>query len=865
MSIINELAIKNLKSSKRRTILTIISIMLSGIMISAVYTFVVSFQDLLIRSEIKYSGYYYATFNDISTDQMKYIKEDPNIDQIMIEGIIGYSLLDQSNNKEKPYLLILEYNQSSFKNMPITLISGRLPTKSNEILISKQVMSDAKINYKVGDKLNLDIGDRTAGDTKLNLLNQLQSDEKLNINKSLNYTIVGIMEANKYEGYGSPNYSAITYLDQSEIDKNKNYNVSILTKNVKDIYKETELLATKMELTPTIINGQKYFHNVTYNETLLNLLGVSRDKNTKDFLLGVGTIIVVLIMIGSMGVIYNAFNISVTERRKQFGILLSIGSTKKQIIKMVLYETFIIGIIAIILGMAIGIFGVGIVLAIVNKLLINNTIINSGFRLVISPLMLLLSSFFIALTIFLSVIFPAIRISKISPIEAVRMNTDIRIKRKDVKTNSLTRKIFGIEGEIALKNIKRNRRKYRTTIFSLLISIVLFISFSSFLNYSFKSLSISDYKINYDIRIGFNNQDNKEINKFINEIRNIPEIDEIGVAKGAIVLLEIDEKSINNKNKDEFRKYDDGIYRAWISLATYDETYLNKYFKSINQNLNNYKENDVLLSNKIRIISEIEGKTIENKYTLPNAETNDLLELYYYSTKDEKVSFNFLTQVRVKATTKKLPLGCTNNTFIMITNNETFDNLYNKLDYKNNDIGIFITSKKYNKVANKINEIKNNYPTIELYVDNYAGDLESQRNYFIVIAIFLYGFIGLITLIGVTNIFNTITTNIYLRSREFAVLRSIGLTKKGFNKMLNYESIFYVLKALLYGVPISILVNYLLYHDFNKVFKMKMILPWNNILITIVSVFIIVSLTMLYASKKIKKTNIIDAIKNEVI
>jgi putative ABC transport system permease protein len=134
-----------------------------------------------------------------------------------------------------------------------------------------------------------------------------------------------------------------------------------------------------------------------------------------------------------------------------------------------------------------------------------------------------------------------------------------------------------------------------------------------------------------------------------------------------------------------------------------------------------------------------------------------------------------------------------------------------------------------------------------------------------IIAIFLYGFITLITLIGVTNIFNTITTNIYLRKRELAMLRSIGMTEQGFNKMLNFECLFYGLKALLYAIPVSLLINYLMYINFIKVMPIPFTIPYIPILISVIGVFSIVFITMIYAGSKVKKDNILETIKRENI
>lgn len=141
--------------------------------------------------------------------------------------------------------------------------------------------------------------------------------------------------------------------------------------------------------------------------------------------------------------------------------------------------------------------------------------------------------------------------------------------------------------------------------------------------------------------------------------------------------------------------------------------------------------------------------------------------------------------------------------------------------------------------------------------------MEQQRNLKLVIQIFLYGFIALISAIGIANIFNTISTNINLRRREFAMLKSIDMTDKSFKKMLNLECIFYGTKALFYGIPIGILICYFINQGFGNLVEFTFGLPWLSIIISIVAVYLVVFSTMIYSSRKVKKENIIDVLRNE--
>lgn len=157
------------------------------------------------------------------------------------------------------------------------------------------------------------------------------------------------------------------------------------------------------------------------------------------------------------------------------------------------------------------------------------------------------------------------------------------------------------------------------------------------------------------------------------------------------------------------------------------------------------------------------------------------------------------------------------------------------------------------------------------YKDTYyfGYDVKEQaqlmRNLKLIIEIFLYGFIVLISLIGVSNIFNTITTNVNLRRREFANLKSIGMTDKAFNKMMNLECLFYGTKSLLWGLPIGCAMCYLLSKAFESEIMFMFKIPWSSIAIVIVAVYLIVFMTMKYAKGKIKKENIIDVLRDDNI
>lgn len=157
--------------------------------------------------------------------------------------------------------------------------------------------------------------------------------------------------------------------------------------------------------------------------------------------------------------------------------------------------------------------------------------------------------------------------------------------------------------------------------------------------------------------------------------------------------------------------------------------------------------------------------------------------------------------------------------------------------------------------------LDNNLSTLRLY--DAAASNESDRMLITVINVFSYGFIVLISLISVANVFNTVSTNISLRRREIGMLKSIGLSNKGLRRMMNFECIIYGARSLLWGLPAAAIMTYVIYRVSGTAYETEFYIPWYSILIAVGSVFAVVFATMMYATGKIKKDNPIDALKTE--
>ena len=848
MSILNRLTIKNLRLNKKRTIVTIIGIILSTALMVGIGLLFSSFQDLMIRDTIGYSGKYEAKYNDVDLIKLNDIK-NKNF-TYFYEKPIGFSKIE-SSNEYKPYMYITSVNREYFDELK--LIEGDIPKNENEIVISNHVITNGGLDYKVGDIVTFTYGSRNIDGNITLANNELVDGEFLTNGGTHTYKIVGIVDRSNFESYSASGYTAFTVDVNSD---NGNVNLYVMFNKNKNIIKQSEELAKELN----------YNGDINYNSTLLALYGESTYGNVMSSMGGMMIIMLSLVSIGCIIVIYNSFAISVMERKKEFGLLSSIGATKRQLSHTVFFEAVVVGVIGIILGILGAYIGIGCVILIINNLI--SDMLEYKLHLVTNPLFIIIPVIFMIIVIGVSAFIPSRRASKVSPIEAIRQNDDIKINKKKIRTSKLVLKLFGIEGEIALKNIKRNKKKYRVTIVSLFISIVLFISFSSYMNYTLNTASSVMGEVPYDYRISyFGDDNNKEALDKINEIVKSSDVKEyVSYSVGNLSIIG------NYTYSDEYLDFyksaygDDGIkalnnlkYQNIYILVLDDNSY-NKYKKLIGLD----KDSAILL-NRFKGVSYGNNKRVN--YDIPVINNGDInIKICNFDDNDEDVD------------TTKYCNKYIDNIFVT---NKSFD-LIEEFSYMD-DFKLIVNKKLYDSISdggadftqfNIISDNTNNIDKLTKELDkynnvNYINIKESMKqtnNLILVVKILMYGFISLVTLIGVTSVFNTISTSMALRKREFAVLRSIGLTRGGFNKMLFFESLFFGMKSLIFALPVSIGVTILIHYSLADMVSIStIIIPWKAIIISIVSVFIIVLLTMMYSSSKIKKHNIIEQIREENI
>ena len=831
MNILNKLGVKNLKLNKKRSVVTTIGIILAVALICAASNMFTSVQKTLVSATVNHGGYYHLKLIDIDSGDVRKISNNRDIKDLNLIYDVGFSDLKESKNYKKPYLhLYSMYDKDTFSNMSYKLKEGKFPENNDEVVISEWIIENAEVPYKVGDTLFLEIGDRVynTGEKVLSKNAYQSGEEKLEKKFSKKVTVVGILEkpGKDLERTNEAGYTIITM--------NENYDkldAYVSLKNPYE-YKKTfkELLGEEYK------NSSLANYKYQKNSELLRWEVFSVNDTVYRMLISIVIFGVSIICFTSVFCIRNSFAISMTEKIKMYGVLASVGATKKQIKKSVLFEAFLLGFIGIPIGILIGIVVDYFLIKICNTLLLPGTIQSGSFVLHISWIPVVISIVLGFITIYFSAISSARKASKINPIESIRGNNEVKIKAKKLKAPKIINKLFGIGGVIAYKNLKRSKRKYRTTVLSLISSIFIFITMSAFLDYGFDISDEYYIKADYNFIVQKQRGDKESLEKVLkcDDISNYTMLYEC-VDDGSGQLYILDKSKLNETFLDK---------DAIITIVATDSKSFERYVKKLGLNYEKVKDEGVLCDDYG--YSKKDGtKVLTRYYKYKNGDTINAK----YAENDISIKISKVTDIRLS--------GYEN---VYTTGGYLFVDVDNFKDIKFGEDRLLIDSSNPDKLEK---EILKEFKTFT--VSNLDQMAKYQKGVSLVLAIFMYGFIGVITLIGITNIFNTITANMKLRQKEFATLKSIGMTEKEFNKMINLETIFYSTKSLIWGIILGILGSIRVYEMFSTGFDSGYHFPLKAICLSIVFVFVIIFSIMKYSIKNISKQNIIETIRNENI
>ena len=896
MNILHRFTRKSLKANRSRTLVTIIGIVLSMALFTAVIEGAYSGQQYLVRTVEEADGRWLVQDSELTKEQAENLQATDGVTDSTVWQEVGWAEIG-SDNEYKPYLLVESVDENIENLLAIHLISGRMPENENEILLPSHLASNGNVHYHEGDTLKLELGNRMDedGNTLYPTVGMTMTAPEQIVNaKPHRYTVVGFYErfSHEVEDFACPGYMALTRGGGTG-----DYTVFCTIRH-------PSKLIQWLNDHPT--EGFRQTH-----EDLRRMNASFGSDNLNTVLYGFAGVLVFLIAFGSISLIYNSFSISVSERTRQFGILKSVGATKKQIRASVRYEALVLAAIGIPIGLIVGCAGIGITLYCLRDAFAAFTLTEMAtatqIKLVLHPVALLIAVAVCLVTTLISASIPARRAIRVSPIESIRQTADVKLKGKEVKTSRLTQKLFGFEGTMAAKNFKRNRKRYRSTVLSLFLSVVLFISASSFCAYlidTVTGVTMVDSNapdISY-FTIGENREDPEKVLQLLAEQDGVTDATYMEPTGGEFQLKadQLDEGAWphHTENEADWHK-DTAAYgylcflrdSAFRELCKVNHVDADAYFDpehptALVWNRNPYMDEkgairyyQLLDESKLPMeLCMIDGKEIDGYEFHDEVETDengDIVLVYYPVYENGETGWDAPKTFSVEEAGTEVfySLGEAIDTPIFGVNPNQLTLIYpysmeSAVLIEDNAIYqthfAFMTS-DHSKTRDAMKTALTDAGLDTDRLRDEAADATAIWMLVKVVNVFSYGFIILISLIAVANVFNTISTNVLLRRREFAMLRSIGLGSKGFHRMMNYECLIYGVKGLAWGLPAAIGMTYVIWRITAVTMEHSFYIPWYSIAIAVGSVFLVVFITMLYATGKLKQDNTIDALKNENI
>lgn len=884
MKLLNKLTLKNLRLNKVRTIVTIVGIMLSAALITVVSGMALSGRQTMIDAQMVYGGNYDVALDIIDNSVIETARNNRNVKNAFYKERLGYARTKNADGEICDYS-VLAMSENTYGNcFKIDLIKGKFPTNSGEAVVTKAFKTQDGKDVKIGDKITLDVGVLTDKDGNVldeeGIHNLLQKDfNKCSIIDTVKrtYTVTGIIERPKTsELYDPSNFSMIyTVSDEKapiEAIRTKHMNklyIAYTPQSEGDYLQNTaDILGFKADDMSNVISDEippedqqtSGINAYEFNSILLSMKGYGSNDATNTVIFSLAVIIIIIVMLASVFVIRNSFAISITEKTSMYGMLASVGATKRQIRRNVLFEGFILGLIGIPLGILLGLGVNAILITILNSVL--GDMLNGAKFVFVTPTIPIICAIVLsAVTIFCSSFFIALRASRIPPLVAIRGNKDIKVKNnKPYRTSKLTKKLFGVGGEIASKSLKRSRKKYRTTVISIVVSVAMFIAVSAFMDYGMTYTEHYYGKPDYSYMVsGIDTKQAQTIEK-------MPEIENyltVGLQYGHVSA----DVPVNECGENFLYDNADGTKSFGAEFLEFEHDTFVQICRELELDYNKVKGGVLVYSQVTPDNSEsgnsskpmkLFGKTAPTKLTVYGNDDNgnELIagKLKVSSVFDEipKSADSVIGEGTIFG--QGLIIGEQGVISPQLGEHECYITLY-------------ANTSNHTSLTNRIESMSGTGDS-ESYISifDYEENVRQFNAVMLIVGIFVYGFIGVISLIGLTNIFNTISTNMQLRSKEFASLKSIGMTKKEFNRMIRLESLMYGIKSLLIGIPLGIAGVFAIFSAFSVgSVPMSFVFPWKAILISIAVVFVAVWLIMKYSISKVNKQNIIETIRNDNI
>ena len=793
---VTKIAKNNIKYNKSKSILIILTIFLATTLLSSVAMVGLDWNEVNKRNVIQYYGSYHGLYGRV--DETKYEKIKSHID-IESTGIInGIGAIKEFDDETKISLSFVDENAAKLNSLE--LVQGKFPTNKNEIAIDDLALKKLGHEQKLNQTIEIEYEDYASGEVVIK-----------------DFIVTGITKSSE-TAQVKKSYSIIVsndYMNSTRDMSKENFNVFFTLKNVDNMsYDDMELIIDEI--------GENFGIKKVYTSVNENYINLSKpDPSVITSIV----VICLVIILSSILVIYNIFYLSIITKVQEFGKLRAIGTTKKQIKKIILREGMYLSTIAIPIGLVAGYF---ISEGIAKYLLLSDV---SASKWLIALVIGIIS----ITTVYISLIKPMKIASKVSIVEAVKYNGESTTKKK-------TRKGYDYinVSRLTKANLSSNKKRTYVTLLSLTLSGILFIVVSCALS-SMDAEKMAKLHSSHDIGIRLDNytfgdktSPNTELNilqkknllsdEFINELKEINGVKDVEVTsnmiKAEILNLEMEEDFYDIVGIDE--------------SAENDLEDMELYLQDGNIDLEKLKSGEEMILN-FSMYADMYDIKVGDTLSFKLYDGDDIIE------KDFKIQ------------------AITDGPGVFVIHNDIMDKLV-KTNTRHS-VGLTVEKNYYNEIKSYVESlVKSNENLDGSYID---VEIASSELVIKVTKVMGYSLVVLIGLIGFINLINSMITSIITRKKELGILQAIGLTNKQLVQMLNKEAMFYTSFMLIGSLTIGNVIGYIAVQAMRKTGMSYAIyvLPIRQMIIMVVCVVVAQLLLTYLISKNFNKESLIDRVR----
>lgn len=859
MKIINKLTWRHLWVNRRRTVITLFGIIISVAMVTAVFTSVGSLMRSLSDITAAYDGAWHAQYMNLQDKDVQTLSKQKNVKTIGLLADIGQMDCNTKEDSGRNETSIIAGNQNLFAINKMKPAAGRLPNNTRELMVTKSYLQRNKLNWKVGDTVTVQTTSYPTSAQEA----EATGGEPIVENRT--FTVCGILEVqNQLTGMdsafcGMDDTVAGGYTAQVQFSPLDNNTPTDIKAAAKALYGAEAVKAN---------DGTRFSTHTDY----LMYSGVQMNSEITRALYGFVAIILLIIILASVFMIYDSFAVSYQQRARYLGMLASVGATRTQKRGSVYFEGFILGCIGIPIGILCGIGGIAVTLRALSDSFMKTVMVATGdsirLHAVVDWKIIVFSALISALTIFISAWIPAHRASKITPIEALRQTNTVKVKKaKKLKTSRLRQKLFGFEDVLAVKNYKRNAKRSRTVVLALAVSVILFLTTTNFTS-MLTTMVDSEYDgMQFDVYESVNSSDGplsvdlvEKINK---EVSRVPGIESMRICADNQMMVDGLDKQLTAEAKKA------NMDRSLNVLGVDNDTFA-ALAKEAGIDPSVCQDDKIptgILINRVQVATKEKQSLVLNPLQGSLAGQTLTGSMEGYDSEGNELYAKYTAKVAAQINKEASNLGSFMRPTLVVPMHSYLVHFPPVLA-KGNTVSYaryYITAQDHDQVYTQVSDLLSDTEGISHNGYDATAQAETMRVLRIVVMTFGYGFITLITLISVMNIINTVSSGMEERRREFAMIKSVGMTPKSFKKSIYLENIRYGVMALVWGLPASLGLDFLMYKILGGSFDYGYTFRWYYYLAAALAVFAVIAIALLYAVDKIKKDNIIETLKRDDI